>query len=225
MKLLLAEDERALSEVLVTVLKRNGYSVKAVYDGKSALSQLESEIFDGAILDVMMPETDGITVLRTLREDGNNIPVMILTAKSEIEDKVTGFENGANDYLPKPFDTRELLARIGAMMRIQNFQRDETLKAGNIRLKCTTLEISSESSSFRLSGKELQMMRLFMTNPGVPIPAETFLDKVWGSQSRTEAPSVHAYVAFLQKKLSALHADIQIYEIEKEIYQLEAVKS
>lgn len=225
MKLLLAEDERALSEVLVTVLKRNGYSVKAVYDGKSALSQLESEIFDGAILDVMMPETDGITVLRTLREDGNNIPVMILTAKSEIEDKVTGFENGANDYLPKPFDTRELLARIGTMMRIQNFQRDEILKAGNIRLKCTTLEISSESSSFRLSGKELQMMRLFMTNPGVPVSAETFLDKVWGSQSRTEAPAVHAYVAFLQKKLSALHADIQIYEIEKEIYQLEAVKS
>lgn len=222
MKLLLAEDEKALSDALVAVLKRNDYSVKAVHDGISALRQLESEIFDGAILDVMMPGTDGITVLRTLREKGNKMPVMILTAKSEVEDKVTGFDNGANDYLPKPFDTRELLARIRVMMRVQNLQADETSNVGNIRLNQTTLEISSESSSFRLSGKEFQMMRLFMTNPGIPIPAETFMDKAWGTGGG-ETQAVRAYIAFLRKKLNALHADIRISEIREDVYQLETV--
>lgn len=105
MRLLLAEDEKALSDALAAILRRNDYTVEAVYDGGSALRQLESKIFDGAILDVMMPGADGITVLKTLRKNGNKIPVMILTAKSEIEDKVFGFENGANDYLPKPFDS------------------------------------------------------------------------------------------------------------------------
>lgn len=222
MKLLLAEDEKALSDALVAILKRDDYSVKAVYDGISALRQLESEIFDGAILDVMMPGTDGITVLRTLRENGNKMPVMILTAKSEVEDKVTGFDNGANDYLSKPFDTRELLARIRAMMRMQSLQADEISNVGNIRLNHTTLEISSESSSFRLSGKEFQMMKLFMANPGIPIPAETFMDKAWGAHGGGEKQAVQAYIAFLRKKLCALHADIRINEIQEDIYQLEA---
>lgn len=221
MKLLLAEDERALSEALVTVFRRNDYSVKAVYDGVSALKQLESEIFDGAILDVMMPGTDGITVLKTLRENGNQMPVMILTAKSEVEDRVTGFDSGANDYLPKPFDTRELLARVKAMLRIQNLQADEMSNVGNAKLSHTTLEISSESNSFRLSGKEFQMMKLFMTNPGIPISAEILMDKVWGAHGSGEAQAVRAYIVFLQKKLSALHADIQINEIHRDTYQLE----
>lgn len=223
MRLLLAEDEKALSDALAAILRRNDYTVEAVYDGVSALRQLESEIFDGAILDVMMPGTDGITVLKTLRKNGNKIPVMILTAKSEIEDKVFGFENGANDYLPKPFDSRELLARLRAMMRIQCLQTEEFVNAGNIRLNYTTLEISSESSSFRLSGKEFQMMKLFMENPGIPISAETFMDRVWGTHNREEAQAVRAYIAFLRKKLDALQADIRILESDKDTYRLEAV--
>lgn len=223
MRLLLAEDEKALSDALAAILRRNDYTVEAVYDGVSALRQLESEIFDGAILDVMMPGTDGITVLKTLRKNGNKIPVMILTAKSEIEDKVFGFENGANDYLPKPFDSRELLARLRAMMRIQCLQTEELVNAGNIRLNYTTLEISSESSSFRLSGKEFQMMKLFMENPGIPISAETFMDRVWGTHNREEAQAVRAYIAFLRKKLDALQADIRILESDKDTYRLEAV--
>lgn len=130
MKLLLAEDEKTLSEVLVTVLEKNGYAVTAVFDGTSALAHLETEIFDGAVLDVMMPGTDGITVLKTLRKNGNMLPVMLLTAKSEIEDRVTGLDSGANDYLSKPFDTRELLARIRTMLRIQSLHPDESLGAG-----------------------------------------------------------------------------------------------
>lgn len=223
MKLLLAEDEKTLSEVLVTVLEKNGYSVMAVYDGRSALEHLETEIYDGAILDVMMPGTDGITVLKTLRENGNKLPVMILTARSEIEDRVAGLDSGANDYLPKPFDTRELLARIRTMMRIQSIQTDEISRIGNIRLNHATLEISSERSSFRLSGKEYQMMKLFTGNPGIPIAADELFEKVWGQESGEENRNVWMYISFLRKKLKALHADVGITKVGKDSYQLEVL--
>lgn len=221
MRLLLAEDEIALSKVLVTVLEKNDYSVEAVYDGRSALKCLETEIYDGAILDVMMPEMDGITVLKILRESGNMLPVMILTAKSEVEDRVFGLDSGANDYLSKPFDTRELLARIRTMMRIQGIQTDEIFQAGNIRLNCATLEMNSERSSFRLSGKEFQMMKIFVSNPGVPISADTLLDKIWGTDSGEGKETVWAYISFLRKKLEALYADVGIHGVDKEFYQLE----
>lgn len=223
MRLLLAEDERALSKVLVTVLEKNNYLVKAVYDGTSALKQLESEIYDGAILDVMMPGIDGITVLKKMRENGNRMPVMILTAKSEIEDRVAGLDSGANDYLPKPFDTRELLARVRVMMRIQNTQTDEVSNMGNIRLNHTTLEVSSGNNSFRLSGKEYQMMKLFMDNPDIPVSTQFLFEKIWGTCGREENQTVWAYVSFLEKKLAALHADIRISVVGEKNYQLEVV--
>jgi len=223
MKLLLAEDEIALSRVLVTVLEKNDYSVEAVYDGISALKHLETEIYDGAILDVMMPGTDGITVLKTLREKGNMLPVMILTAKSEIEDRVIGLDSGANDYLPKPFDTRELLARIRVMMRIQSVQMEELSSIGNIKLDQETLEMGSERSSFRLSGKEFQMMKIFMANPGIPIQADVLLDKVWGQGSKEDRETVWAYISFLRNKLKALHADVGISTIDNESYKLEVL--
>lgn len=221
MKLLLAEDEKTLSEVLVTVLKKNGYAVTVVPDGTSALKCLETEIFDGALLDVMMPGTDGITVLKTLRKNGNMLPVMLLPAKSEIEDRVAGLDSGANDYLSKPFDTRELLARIRTMLRIQGLQTDEILEVGNIKLNRETLEMSSERSSFRLSGKEFQMMKMFMTNPGMPIPSDVLFDKVWGQESAEESRNVWVYISFLRKKLKALHADVSIHETGKDVYRLE----
>lgn len=221
MRLLLAEDEMALSRVLVTILEKNEYSVEAVYDGTSALKHLETEIFDGAILDVMMPGVDGITVLKTLRKNGNRMPVMLLTARSEVEDRVTGLESGANDYLPKPFDTRELLARIRVMMRIQSMQADEISSIGNIQLNHATLEIGTERSSFRLSGKEFQMMKIFMDSPGIPIPAEMLLDKVWGTGSEENRETVWAYISFLRNKLKALHADVGIHTVDKETYRLE----
>lgn len=221
MKLLLAEDEKTLSEVLVTVLEKNGYAVTAVFDGTSALAHLETEIFDGAVLDVMMPGTDGITVLKTLRKNGSMLPVMLLTAKSEIEDRVTGLDSGANDYLSTPFDTRELLARIRTMLRIQSLQPDESLGVGNIKLNCETWEMSSERSSFRLSGKEFQMMKIFMTNPNTPISAEVLFDRVWGQESAEESRNVWVYISFLRKKLKALHADVGIRVAGKDVYQLE----
>lgn len=222
MRLLLAEDEKALSQVLVTVLEKNNYSVEAVFDGLSALERLETEIYDGAILDVMMPGTDGITVLKALRKNGNMLPIMLLTAKSEVEDKVVGLDSGANDYLPKPFDTRELLARIRTMMRVQSVQTDEVSNMGNIRLNHATLEMGSEGNSFRLSGKEFQMMKIFMKNPGIPISTDVLFDKVWGADSGEERQNVWVYISFLKKKLKALHADIGINAVDKESYQLEA---
>lgn len=224
MRLLLAEDEKALSEILVTVLEKNHYSVETVSDGLSALKSLETGIYDGAILDVMMPGTDGITVLKTLRKNGNMLPVMLLTAKSEVEDRVAGLDSGANDYLPKPFDTRELLARVRAMMRLQNVQTDEVSRIGNIRLDHATMEMSSEGSSFRLSGKEFQMMKIFMANPGVPISTDILLDKVWGEGGGEGNRTVWVYVSFLRKKLKALHADIGITTAGKESYQLEVYR-
>ncbi len=221
MKLLLAEDEKALSEVLVTVLEKHNYSVEAVYDGNSALKYLETQIYDAAILDVMMPGTDGITVLKTLRKNGNMLPIMILTAKSDIDDRVIGLDSGANDYLPKPFDTRELLARIRVMMRVQGTQTDEILKTGNIKLNHATLEMSSDVSSFRLSGKEFQMMKVFMENPGIPISLNMLLDKIWGSAGKEEKETVWAYISFLRKKLKALHADVGISTVDIGTYQLE----
>ena len=221
MRLLLAEDEVALSRVLVTILEKNDYSVEAVYDGISALEHLETEIYDGAILDIMMPGTDGITVLKKIRKKGNRMPVMLLTAKAEVEDRVTGLDNGANDYLPKPFDTRELLARVRTMMRIQSIQVDEALAVGNIRLDLATLEMSSGGSSFRLSGKEFQMMKIFMTNPGIPIPAEVLFERIWGTDGGEERQTVWVYISFLRKKLKALCADVEIIAVDKESYRLE----
>lgn len=221
MKLLLAEDEKSLSNALVTILEKNHYSVDAVYDGAAALEYLAANVYDGAILDVMMPKADGITVLKTLRREGNMIPVMILTARSDIADKVNGLDSGANDYLAKPFDSRELLARIRTMIRVQNLPDAKVMQTGNIQLNPETLELSSESSSFRLVGKEFQMMEILMTNPDSLIETDYFMEKVWGSDRGEEKQVVWVYISFLRKKLKALHANIRIADVDRKGYRLE----
>ena len=158
MRLLLTEDEKALSKALTTILERNNYSVDAVYDGQEALDYLECGQYDGIILDIMMPKVDGITVLKTIRSSGNNIPVLMLTAKSEVDDKVEGLDSGANDYLTKPFQSKELLARIRAMTRSSTTQLSSQLKMGNVTLNQATFELSTPSGSVRLANKEFQML-------------------------------------------------------------------
>ena len=201
MRLLLAEDEEALSKALVTILKHNNYAVDAVFDGQQALDYLECGIYDGLILDLMMPKVDGITVLKTIRRKGNKIPVLILTAKSEVDDKVFGLDCGADDYLTKPFVTKELLARIRAMTRRQSDLQDNALVYGDLRLDRTSFELISQKGKLLLTAKEFQIMEMFMMNPKCILSAEQLMDRVWGLESETEISVVWTYISYLRKKL------------------------
>lgn len=221
MRLLLAEDEKDLSKALLTILERNHYSADAVYDGQTALDYLENAHYDGLILDIMMPKMDGLTVLKTLRARGSSIPVLLLTAKSEIDDKVTGLDAGANDYLTKPFAAKELLARIRAMTRLQTSALDATLQAGNLTLNLASFELSSPAGSFRLANKEFQMMEMLMNNSGGLISTERFMEQIWGCDSETEINVVWVYLSYLRKKLAALNASVEIKAARNAGYALE----
>lgn len=169
-----------------------------------------------------MPKLDGLEVLRCLRKSGNPIPVLLLTAKSEVEDKVTGLDTGANDYLTKPFSTAELMAQIRAMTRSQTgCQVSSLLILGNITLNQATFELSSPHGSYRLANKEYQMMELLLRNPRQLIPTERFLERIWGYDSDVELNVVWVYISYLRKKLAALHADIQIKATRNAGYSLE----
>ena len=224
MRLLLAEDELALSKALKAILERNKYSVDAVYDGQEALDYLNAgNNYDGVILDIMMPKIDGISVLKEIRAQGNLIPVILLTAKSEIDDKVLGLDAGANDYLTKPFHTRELLARLRAMTRTQTAQPDSLLQMGNVTLNCATYELSTPTGTYRLANKEFQMMELLLSNRKQLISSERFMEKIWGYDSETERNVVWVYISYLRRKLTALHADIKIKAVRNVGYTLEEI--
>lgn len=192
-----------------------------MYDGEEALEYLESGNYDGVILDIMMPKLDGIEVLKRLRERGNPIPVLMLTAKSEIDDKVLGLDSGANDYLTKPFHSKELLARIRAMTRTQTAQSGTQLRFGNLTLDRATFVLSSPTGSYRLANKEFQVLELLMANPGHLISTERLMEKIWGYDSEAEINVVWVYISYLRKKLTALHADIQIKATRNAGYSLE----
>lgn len=221
MRLLLAEDEKELSNALVAILKHNNYSVDAVYNGSDALDYLETENYDGVILDIMMPQVDGITVLKTIRERGNNIPVLMLTAKSEVDDKVLGLDCGADDYLTKPFATKELLARIRAMTRRQADMTNSVLSFGNITLDRTTYELKSSKGCFRLANKEFQMLEMLLINPSYPVATEKFMEKIWGYDSEAEINVVWVYISYLRKKLAAIDANVNIKANRNMGYSLE----
>lgn len=220
MRLLLAEDEYSLTRALVKILEKNNYTVEAVYNGEDALAYLEAGDYDAVILDIMMPKMDGLTVLKKLRKRGSRIPVLMLTAKAEVDDKVLGLDSGANDYLTKPFDTRELLARLRAMTRNQNVT-DTKLVFGNISLDRATFELSSPTGSYRLANREFQMMEMLMRNPRHLISTERFLEKIWNLNSDSGINVVWVYISYLRKKLAALQANIQIRATRNAGYSLE----
>ena len=210
MRLLLAEDEKMLSEALVAVLEHNNYSVDAVYNGQDALDWLRSGSYDGAILDIMMPKMDGLTVLRTIRADGLNLPVLLLTAKSEIDDRVTGLDSGADDYLSKPFAMKELLARIRAMMRRQPNIADDMLSFGNLQLNRNEYELMGPGGKTHLASKEFQMMEMLMLNHNRVISTEMFLEKIWGYDSDAEINVVWVNISDLRRKIASLGANVNI---------------
>ena len=223
MRLLLAEDERDLADALEAMLKHNNYSVDAVDNGQDALDYLMLDDYDGAILDVMMPKMDGVTVVRKLRENKKNTPVLLLTAKSEVEDKVYGLDSGADDYLTKPFVIKELLARVRSMTRRQATFTSNVLELGNVSLSKYTFELSTDKDKVRLSNKEYQMMEMLMRNPGNVIQTEQFLERIWGYDSDSEINVVWVNISYLRKKLKALDANIQIKATRNVGYTLEIV--
>ena len=222
MRILLAEDEVSLSKALKVILERNNYSVDQVYDGEEALSFLSADNYDCLILDLMMPKVDGITVLKTMRKEGNMLPVIILTAKSEVDDKVLGLDSGANDYLTKPFNSRELLARIRAITRSkENNEGDSILKMGNTILMRDTFILKTDSGEARLQSKEFQILELLMQNKNKLISTERLMEKIWGFDSEAEINVVWVYISNLRKKLASLDSNVEIKATRNAGYTLE----
>ena len=221
MRLLLAEDERSLARAVGTLLERSHYAVDVVYDGAEALEYLDSNNYDGVILDRMMPKVDGLMVLRRIRQAGNRVPVLLLTALGEVEDKVEGLDAGANDYLAKPFATAELLARIRAMTRTQTGQSTTRLQVGNLVLDQTSYQLSTPSGSCRLTNKEFQMLEMLMANPRQLISPQRMLERIWGYDSEAEVNVVWVYISYLRKKLTQLGANVSIKASRNAGYRLE----
>jgi len=221
MRLLLAEDEEELSQALAAVLRHNNYSVDTVFDGQEALDYLEGQEYDGVILDIMMPKKSGLEVLKTIRAHKNQVPVLLLTAKTQIDDKVEGLDAGADDYLGKPFVMKELLARVRAITRRQNTLTDNVLTVGNLALNRSTFELSVGEEKVRLANKDFQMLEMLMVNTGQIISTERFMEKIWGYDSDTEINVVWVYISNLRKKLSALGADHEIKAVRNQGYSLQ----
>ncbi len=219
MKILLAEDQKELSNALVTILKIKGYEVDAVYDGGKAIEQCASVEYDGIILDIMMPVKDGLEVLTYLRENRIHTPVLMLTAKAQIEDRVKGLELGADDYLSKPFVMDELLARVHAMLRRQTEYVSQKYELGNTVLEYDGMELSVGSNSLRLAGKETQLMALFMSAPGRLISSTQVKEKVWPDEEITEQ-KITLYISYIEGKLASIHSNIRVKE-EEGGYRLE----
>lgn len=224
MRILLAEDDKSLSHAIETILKKNNYAVDIVFNGRDALTYLESDLYDAVILDIMMPYIDGVTVLKTVRKNNNHVPILLLTAKHQIEDKVEGLDAGANDYLTKPFDFRELLARLRCIMRVPEVQNSNTLRIGNVTLDDVTCVLSTPLGSYQLANKEFQMMKFFMSSPGQIISADRFLEKIWDMDSSAEMNTVWTYVSYLRRKLEAISANVQITTKRNLGYALEEIK-
>lgn len=224
MRLLYAEDEMSMSEAVTDILEYYNYTVDVVYNGVDAYDYASSEQYDGIILDIMMPGLSGIEVLTRLRKAGNKTPVLLLTAKAEIEDRVEGLDAGADDYLPKPFSMKELLARVRAMLRRRENFTPNILRAGNISLNMQSYELSGNGQSFVLPKLEYQMMELFMLNKGIYLSTEDLLVKVWGYDTDAEIGVVWVYVSYLRKRLIALNANVEI-KVKRNIgYTLEETR-
>lgn len=220
MKLLLAEDERDLSNAIKRVLEYSKYEVVCAYDGVQALNKIHEEKFDGLILDVTMPRMDGFEVVSRLRKEGNAIPVLMLTARAEIDDKVTGLDAGADDYMTKPFEIKELLARIRAMLRRKENEVHDVFSIGNVTLDPSTAELKA-ITSVRLNNKEYHMMETLIRNKNILLSSERLMELVWDYDSPSEINVVWANLSSLRKKLDEIGADITIKAVRGIGYKLE----
>lgn len=225
MRLLVVEDEHRLADTLADILQSQKYLVDVCYDGESGLDNAMSGIYDAIVMDVMMPKMNGFEVVRSMRRQGNATPVLLLTARTETMDKVTGLDCGADYYLTKPFEIEELLACLRALLRRQGEVVSEELRFGSVVLNLNTCTIQCEQRSTRLSAKEFELMRILMTNKEKIVPKETLLLKVWGYESDAEDNLVEVYISFLRKKLEFIKADIRIDVVRRVGYHLEVKQS
>ncbi|MDQ0113338.1 response regulator transcription factor [Paenibacillus harenae] len=222
MRILIVEDELHLAEALSQILKKNNYSVDVVHDGESGLDNALSGIYDLLLLDIMLPEMDGITLLKTIREKGMATPVILLTAKGETSDKIAGLDYGADDYVAKPFSTEELLARIRAALRRKGeVVPDDGLKYGDIELNTATLKVTCKSKELKLILKESELLELLIARKSAITSKEQIIEKLWGFDSEVEHNNVEVYVSFLRKKLTFLQSSVKINTIRGVGYVLE----
>jgi len=220
-RILVADDEPDMTAVLEALLKREHYSVDVVHDGRDALDYGLAENYDCLVLDIMMPKLDGIQVLQALREQNISTPVLLLTAKSQVEDRIAGLNSGADDYLPKPFHAGELVARVRALTRRGGAYTPSVLAVGNIALDSATFELTCGSCSIRLGSKEFQMLELLMRQKGRLISTEQFMERIWGYESDAEINVVWAYISYLRRKLEAVGANVRITARRGQGYLLE----
>jgi two-component system response regulator ArlR len=211
MRILIVEDELHLAEALTQILKKHNYSVDAVHDGRSGLDYALSGIYDLLLLDIMIPEMDGLSVLKELRKKGVSTPVILLTAKGEITDMVTGLDHGADDYIPKPFSSEELLARIRAVLRRKGeVIPDDALKFGDIELNTGNLKLSVKGKEIKMNLKESELMELLILRKQAITSKEQIIEKLWGFDSDVEHNNVEVYISFLRKKLTFLNSAVRI---------------
>ena len=221
MRILIVEDEIRLAEALGQIMEENKYTADIVHDGEAGLDYALSGIYDVIVLDVMLPKRNGFDIVRELRAQKDQTPVLLLTAKDEVQDKVTGLDCGADDYLTKPFFTEELLARVRALSRRQGDVVLNELSFGDLTLNLSAYTLRCGAKSVRLGRKEFEVIRLLLSNPKIILSKETLLLKIWGSESEAEDNNVEAYISFLRKKLAFLHSTVQIATARKLGYHLE----
>ncbi|MBQ3935072.1 MAG: response regulator transcription factor [Clostridia bacterium] len=221
MNILLVEDERALASAIKRILEKNGYRVDAVEDGQSAVDYAKAIEYQLIILDVMLPKMDGFEVLRILRRDKLRTPILMLTARSAVRDKVAGLNGGADDYLTKPFDTEELLARVGALTRRTGEVVLDELSFGDLTLNVNSALLCCGGNSVQLSKKEFELMRMFLSNPANVLTKDAIISRVWGMDSEATDDNVEVYVSFLRKKMAFLKSGYTIRNIQKIGYRIE----
>ena len=222
MKLLLVEDEKELSEALVEILSKNKYVVDAVYDGEDGLNYALTDIYDVIVLDIMIPKLNGLSVLKELRKMEITTPIIMLTAKSQIEDRVQGLDLGADDYLTKPFAAEELLARIRSITRRKgNVINDNYLSYGDVRLDLNTYDLEVKGESIRLTLKEFEIIKYFMERPKVVVSKDDLITKLWGFDAEIEYNNIEVYISFIRKKLQHLNSRVNIVTIRGVGYRME----
>ena len=224
MRLLLADDEQELVRAIQVILESQGYTVDSVYDGKDAYEYADLAEYDGIILDIMMPTYSGLEVLEKLRKEGKQTPVLLLTAKSTIEDRIDGLDLGADDYLTKPFAMGELLARVRAMTRRKTILQSKILTFEDLKLDSDIMRISKDKEELKLANKEFQILQLLMKNPKQLFSAEQMIEQIWGWDTDIEMNSIWVHLRNLRKKLVRLDVHVKIVATRGVGYSLEVIE-